>query len=155
MPLRISISLLLLLFALAYAFFRIGRGGRLLGSLRPLPAGKALEPPAPPTGQQARTRREEKIKNLIRGIPKGKVVTFAVLSAHAGPGFEVLKISREVRAFASEGELPWWRVVRRDGQRGMVSSSAELAKRQQQLLEAEGIEFQKGTFDLAKYQWEP
>ncbi len=152
MPLRISISLLLLVFALVYAFFRIGRGVRLLG---PPPAGKALEPPAPPTGQQVRTRREEKIKNLIRGIPKGRVVTFAVLSAHAGPGFEVLKISREVRAFASKGELPWWRVVRRDGQRGMVSSSAELAKRQQQLLEAEGIEFKKGTFDLAKYQWEP
>ena len=150
MSLRFYIALLLLLSALGYAVFLMGRrrSGALFPRRRraPSPQPDVREPPG---------KREEKIQALIRAIPKGRVVTFAVLSAHAGPGFEVLRLSREVRAFATENQLPWWRVVRREGQRGMVSSAVELGEKQQQLLEGEGIRFEDGTFRLAKYEWQP
>lgn len=148
MSLRFFVSLVLLLGALGYALFKLGGSrpwslARLRGRGRPAAGGRAAVP------------EEERVRDLIRSIPKGRVVTFALLSAHAGPGVEVLRISREVRAFASRDELPWWRVVRREGRRGMVSSAAELGQRQRQMLEAEGVKFDNGTFTLSRYQWEP
>jgi methylated-DNA-protein-cysteine methyltransferase-like protein len=149
--LRFLVSLIVLLAALAYAAVKLAGGMRR--SLRR--SARLADPPGTAGEEGPSGQPEEKVRALIRAIPKGRVVTFALLSAHAGPGFEVLKISREMRTFASEGELPWWRVVRREGQRGMVSSSAELGKKQQKLLEEEGIRFEGGTFNLTRYQWEP
>ena len=150
MSLRLAVSLIVLFGALAYALFSLSRGrgfGRAAPARRS-PAGKA-------GGTDSKPPAEHRVKQVIRSIPKGRVVTFAVLSAHAGPGFEVLKISREVRGLAGEGELPWWRVVRKEGRRGLVSSAAALGDKQRELLEAEGVHFEKGTFKLAEYQWEP
>ncbi len=141
MSFRLAIALLLWGGAIFYAVLKL----RV-----PTPAER------PATGAKtAAAAREEPLARLIRSIPRGRVITFSALASRAGPGFEVSKISRELRALSDSNELPWWRVVRKEGSRGLVSSSPSMGEKQRRLLGGEGVKFQNDAFVLADYQWEP
>ena len=90
----------------------------------------------------------ERIYSLVREIPRGRVTTYGQLTAMVG-----ISDSRVVgdAMKASEG-LPWQRVI---NSRGEISIKGATGARQRALLEEEGITFDNGRINLARFGWLP
>jgi len=88
---------------------------------------------------------------LVRRIPRGRVATYGQLSLLIDRRLTPVGIGWAVRA-ASEGSIPWHRVV---NGKGGISTDNEHPGLQRSLLEAEGVRFSAGVIDLARYQWRP
>jgi methylated-DNA-protein-cysteine methyltransferase related protein len=91
----------------------------------------------------------ERIYALVREIPRGRVTTYGQLGAMCGIGDA--RIVGE--AMNSSHSVPWQRVI---NSRGEVSIQGATGRRQRELLEQEGIEFDaNGRIDLARFGWTP
>ena len=139
MSLRFSIALLLLAASLAYAVFKLYQGRSGSG----------------PRRESAGLTDDERLQNLVSLIPSGMVMTYATVAEHSGTGKDLRQISQSMRAFAEENKVPWWRVVRQSGRMGQVMPASTMGKKQQQLLQEEGVRFKDGGFPLEEYQWTP
>lgn len=95
----------------------------------------------------------EKVYNVVKDIPKGKVATYGQIAKILGAP----KYSQIVgyALHSNPKEIPCHRVVNRFGQ---LSGSFAFggANAQREKLEAEGVVFEKdGTINMKKYQWKP
>jgi len=91
-------------------------------------------------------------KNLIKGIPYGKVATYGQIATSAGNPRAARQVVWLLHSSSKKDNLPWHRVI---NSRGYISlphfGGYELQKK---LLLLEGIEFSENDFiDLKKYQW--
>ena len=108
---------------------------------------------SPPNPQQY----YERVWQLVRQVPRGKVATYGqialMLPAPSGVDLETYKTygPRWVGGAmaACPEDVPWQRVINSQGK----ISERPGAEKQRQLLEAEGIEFLKDKVDLKKYGW--
>ncbi|MGB8647015.1 MAG: MGMT family protein [Anaerolineae bacterium] len=90
----------------------------------------------------------DRIYDLVRQIPPGKVTTYGQLGIMCG-----ISDSRLVgEAMNASSGIPWQRVI---NARGQVSIQGATGARQRALLEAEGILFQDNRIDLSQYGWVP
>ncbi len=99
----------------------------------------------------------ERVWQLVRQVPRGKVATYGqialMLPPPAGVDFD------SYRAFAPRwvgsamaacpDDVPWQRVINSQGK----ISERPGAQKQRQLLEAEGVVFVNDRVDLKKYGW--
>ena len=91
----------------------------------------------------------ERLSELVRQIPPGRVTTYGQLGAMCGIGDprvvgEAMNASRNV---------PWQRVI---NARGQVSLKGPTGRTQRALLEAEGVVFdESGSVDFAAVGWSP
>ncbi len=95
----------------------------------------------------------ERVFQIVRRIPAGRVMTYGQISELLGAGYDARTIGYCMHA-ATE-DVPWHRVINAQGacSTGRVISPAH---RQQMMLEAEGVEFnQKVRCDLSIYRWTP
>lgn len=81
----------------------------------------------------------EEVIELIRAIPKGRVASYGGLAAAAGSPRGARQVVRILHACSEKENLPWWRVVNREGRIALKPGFG--AEEQRALLEAEGIEF--------------
>ena len=83
------------------------------------------------------TEFEREILLAIASLEKGEVVSYGCIAARAGRA----KASRAVGRFLSKSlvDLPWWRVVRSDG-----NLHGKYRGRQTELLRAEGVNVEAG-----------
>lgn len=99
----------------------------------------------------------EQVWVLVRQVPPGKIVTYGQIAQMLPLPVEV-----ELQDYKTMGarwvgdamracpdDVPWHRVINSQGK----ISARSGAKRQQQLLEEEGILFVKGKADLKLHQW--
>lgn len=108
---------------------------------------------SPPNPQQF----NERVWQLVRQVPRGKVATYGQIAL-------MLPVPNEVdhetyRAYgprwvggamaACPDDVPWQRVINSQGK----ISERPGAQKQRHLLEAEGIEFIKDKVDFTKYGW--
>ena len=108
---------------------------------------------SPPNLQQF----NERVWQLVRQVPRGKVATYGqialMLSPPAGVDLESYRAygPRWVGGAmaACPEDVPWQRVINSQGR----ISERPGAEKQRQLLEAEGIEFLKDKVDLKKFGW--
>ena len=76
------------------------------------------------------------VRRIIRGIPRGRVLSYGEVALRAGrPG----GARAVVRALHQLDDVPWWRVVRKGG-----TLAPEVAWEQAQLLAAEGVKARAG-----------
>lgn len=86
----------------------------------------------------------------MKRVPRGKVVTYGQLSEMIGRRLTPVGVGWAIRA-AEEGSIPWQRVVNASGG---VSTDKEHPGLQREMLEAEGVEFDReGRIDLQRYGW--
>jgi methylated-DNA-protein-cysteine methyltransferase related protein len=96
----------------------------------------------------------EKIKQVLKRIPRGKVATYGQIAVLAGNPLGARQVAWTLHSCAEKYNLPWQRVI---GSKGKIS----LPKRggyelQKKLLVREGVKFGKGDLiDLDRYLWEP
>ena len=95
----------------------------------------------------------EKIYELVRKIPRGKVSTYGTIACMAGNPRLARAVGYALHANPDPCNIPCYRVVNRYGElsRAFVFGGKN---RQRQLLEADGIVFNEdGRVDLDKYLW--
>ena len=93
----------------------------------------------------------EKIYEVVKSIPEGKVATYGLVAALAGNPRWSRVVGYALHVNPEPGVIPCHRVVNREGRRApSFAFGGEDAQRQ--LLSAEGITFEPdGRVDLKKY----
>ena len=98
-------------------------------------------------------RYRERVFEVVRQIPVGKVMTYGQLAMVLGEGYTARTVGYVMHG--ADASVPWQRVINSQGKcsTGRLSIPINL---QQELLEAEGIVFnEKGKCDLRERQWFP
>jgi methylated-DNA-protein-cysteine methyltransferase-like protein len=107
-------------------------------------------PPAPDAAQASDETIREKIFALVRAIPEGRVSSYGAVGAACEPpisGYICGRILQNV-----PGDVPWWRVVSKDGALPISKRSPHLAQEQRQKLESEGVQFgSDGKISMAQF----
>lgn len=96
----------------------------------------------------------ERVFEIVRRIPKGRVMTYGQIADILGEGYTARTVGFVMHA-ADEETTPWQRVINSQGacSTGRVILPPD---KQQRMLEAEGVEFdQRGRCDLGRYRWMP
>lgn len=107
-------------------------------------------------GMTAFNRGNQRIYEIVRSIPRGKVMTYGQIAALVGdiargpvPAIQVGRAMAASERYAPD--LPWWRVIGRVGEFGVLRI-LRLSKVQRDLLAEEGITTDtEGRYDLSKY----
>ena len=88
----------------------------------------------------------ERVVEVIRSIPEGKVMTYGGVARTAGNPGGARQVVRVLHSCSGKYDLPWHRVV---NARGMTAF-----REQNGLLEKEGVGFKgENTVDLKAYLW--
>ena len=96
---------------------------------------------------------EKQIYALAQKIPRGQTATYGQLALLAGRPRAARRVGRAMRRAPEDAEIPWHRVVFRDGSLcgGCVFGGVGF---QRQMLEAEGVPFdEEGRVQLEKCRW--
>ena len=116
------------------------------------------------TSETSRERAifREKIYDLVRTIPPGRVMTYGSIASHLVPpeGTDILAYQRIGPRWVGYAmrdcpeDVPWHRVV---NAKGGISLRSDLGPPlQKKLLEEEGVEFnESGYLELKTYAWIP
>jgi methylated-DNA-protein-cysteine methyltransferase-like protein len=95
----------------------------------------------------------ERVFRIVRMIPAGRVMTYGQIAEILGEGYTPRTVGFVMHS--SNDKTPWHRVINAQGgcsTRGLVLPH----DKQQRMLEAEGISFDKrGRCNLQKYVWIP
>ena len=91
-----------------------------------------------------------KIWVVIQAIPKGTVASYGQVADLAGLPGRARLTARALRLAPNDMKLPWFRVLRSNGQ-----LAPQVAQRQKALLKQEGILVSNNRVKLAQYQWQP
>ena len=93
-----------------------------------------------------------RIYDIVKQIPYGKVATYGQVAALAGSRKWARVVGYALHANPDPENIPCFRVVNRFGE---VSKAFAFGgeNRQIELLRAEGVEFVDGRVDIKKYQW--
>jgi len=95
----------------------------------------------------------ELVYRLVRRIPRGRVMTYGQIAELLGEGYTPRTVGFVMHN--SDNKTPWHRVINAKG--GCSTGSVVLpVDKQQRLLEAEGVKFNRqGQCDLETYLWIP
>lgn len=96
----------------------------------------------------------QKVINIIKAIPPGKVLTYGRIAALGGKPNGARQVSRFLHSMSAKHDLPWHRVINAKGEISLKKSRGyELQKA---LLESEGVTFSlTSRVDLKIYLWMP
>lgn len=104
-------------------------------------------------GKKDDKKYREKVYEIVRWIPRGRVMTYGQIAALLGEGYTPRTVGYAMHAADAEN-VPWQRVINSQGKcsTGRLTIPLNL---QQQMLEQEGVEFNaKGRCDLKLYRHE-
>ena len=96
----------------------------------------------------------ERVYEIVRKIPPGRVMTYGQLAEILGEGYTPRTVGYVMHGAETES-VPWQRVINSQGacSTGKITMPLNL---QQGMLESEGVVFnEKGKCDLNEYLWFP
>jgi methylated-DNA-protein-cysteine methyltransferase related protein len=97
----------------------------------------------------------QKIYQVVRLVPVGKVVTYGQVADLAGLSGKARLVGYALFRVAVGSDVPWQRVVNSRGEISYATSREGADYLQKNLLKQEGIDFNKqGKIDLKKYRWQ-
>jgi methylated-DNA-protein-cysteine methyltransferase-like protein len=98
------------------------------------------------------SRLYERIYDVVRRVPRGRVATYGQVAAYAGRCTP--RQAGYAMAALRDDDVPWHRVINSRGRISFPEHSRGAAQ-QRQLLESEGIVFDRqGRIDLKRYGWQ-
>ena len=107
---------------------------------------------APRTAEERSAERRERIYATVDAIPAGRVASYGLVASEAGLPGRARLVGRLLGELPAGSDVPWFRVVNAAGR---ISVKGPSARRQRQLLRAEGVEVSaNGRIDLCRFGWE-
>ena len=92
--------------------------------------------------------------DLVRKVPRGRATSYGAIAAYLGTPRAARGVGWAMAALPPDTDVPWWRVVNRNGEIS-IKGAPGLPALQRSLLQAEGIVFsRKGRIDFRKFGWE-
>jgi methylated-DNA-protein-cysteine methyltransferase-like protein len=91
-----------------------------------------------------------KVFEAIAAIPPGRVASYGAIAARAGLPGRARLVGRLLGEVPDGMKLPWFRVLRSNGQIAMPPGSRGF-REQSRLLRAEGVEVKNGRVPLARF----
>ncbi len=88
---------------------------------------------------EAETLRRQ-VRRLAREVARGRVISYGALGARCEPPVSGYVCGRVMGQLMED--VPWWRVVGKDGKLPIGKRGPEHSLRQRKLLEEEGVEFE-------------
>ncbi|KEF31693.1 methylated-DNA--protein-cysteine methyltransferase-related protein [Marinobacter nitratireducens] len=98
--------------------------------------------------------KDQKIWQVVLSIPKGKVASYGQVAKMAGLGRQARYIGRALGKLPAGHQIPWYRVLRSNGQIAFPEGSEQFEK-QKTKLEQEGVKVERGRVKLNVHQWRP
>jgi methylated-DNA-protein-cysteine methyltransferase-like protein len=93
----------------------------------------------------------DRIYNVVRRIPRGRVASYGQIAAYTGQCTP--RQAGYAMAALRDDSVPWHRVINSQGRISFPENSPG-AIQQRQLLEEEGVEFDRtGRIDLKRFGW--
>jgi methylated-DNA-protein-cysteine methyltransferase-like protein len=96
----------------------------------------------------------EHIWQTVLAIPPGKVASYGQIADLAGLPGRARLVGRCMAYAPKELQVPWYRVLRSNGQLAFKAGSAS-SQKQTGLLQEEGVAVIKNRVHMAEYQWQP
>jgi methylated-DNA-protein-cysteine methyltransferase-like protein len=81
----------------------------------------------------------EQVFSAARAIPSGRVISYGVLGGRCEPPISGYICGRIMNNAVND--VPWWRVVAKDGSLPIAKRNPRLAQEQRDRLQAEGVKF--------------
>lgn len=107
--------------------------------------------------QPSKKSFRDKVYEIVSQIPYGTVATYGQIAAMTGNARSARQVGFALRALTvNERDIPWWRVINREGKITISNTNPILDKQlQKDLLQSEGVEVKTSTdyyeIDLEKY----
>lgn len=97
----------------------------------------------------------EKVIEITRMIPKGKVVNYGQIATMIGSPRAAIQVGWALHLSGDDGSTPWWRVINKDGY--ISTKCLEHNKNiQKELLKNDGVEVDHNLrVNMKKYRWVP
>ena len=96
----------------------------------------------------------EKVIEIIKQIPAGKVMTYGQIAIYAGSPRGARQVVRILHSMSEKHQLPWYRVINAKGEIGFQDDESFFI--QKMSLESEGIQFiDNKSINLQKYEFYP
>ena len=90
--------------------------------------------------------------DVMRAVPRGRVVTYGGIAALAGHPAGARQVSRLLHSLAGKLDLPWFRIVGKPGRISLPPGGG--FEEQAMRLRSEGVEVgADGRVDLTRYGW--
>ncbi|MCI0435820.1 MAG: methylated-DNA--[protein]-cysteine S-methyltransferase [Gemmatimonadetes bacterium] len=95
-----------------------------------------------------------RVYRVVRCVPYGRVVSYGGVAAVLGQPRAARAVGRALAALDDGSDVPWWRVINRNGEVSIKSMTHSPAY-QRALLEAEGVRFDRvGRTDWKRFGWD-
>lgn len=96
----------------------------------------------------------DRVFALVRRVPRGRVVSYGAVAAMLGSPRAARGVGQALSGLPADSDVPWWRVVNRNGEISIKGPTPGLAARQRALLERERVKFdRKGRIDWERFGW--
>jgi methylated-DNA-protein-cysteine methyltransferase-like protein len=96
---------------------------------------------------------EDRVKDVIKSIPRGKVATYAQVAALAGNHQAARQVVRVLHTSSAKDRLPWHRVINSRG--GISLAHGRGFEEQKRRLIREGVHVSRsGRVSLEEFQWD-
>ena len=96
----------------------------------------------------------QRVKDVIKKVPEGKVATYGQIAALAGNPRAARQVVRILHSSSEKDKFPWHRIVNRQGRIALKPGYGYEIQRE--LLRQEGIRFGKDdTINFDRYLWTP
>lgn len=90
---------------------------------------------------------------VVRSVPRGTIVSYGGVAAILGQPRAARGVGRALCALPADTDVPWWRVVNRNGEIS-IRGAMHGAIVQRKMLEREGVRFdRRGRIDWNIYGW--
>ena len=108
-----------------------------------------------PTDQNsvAEPGKDQKIWPVVLARPPGQVASYGQVAAMAGLGRQARYIGRALGKLPAGHSVPWYRVIRSNGQIAFPTGS-ELYQEQVGHLREEGVEVINGRVAMSRFGWQ-
>ncbi len=99
-------------------------------------------------------QKAQQIWQTVCQIPAGKVASYGQIADLAGLPGRARLVGKVLSAAPKEMKIPWYRVLRSNGQLAFSAGSNE-ASRQKGLLQQEGVVVLNNRVKLSLFSWQP
>ena len=98
--------------------------------------------------------KDQKIWQVVAAIPAGQVASYGQIADMAGLGRQARYIGKALGKLPEGHSIPWYRVIRSNGQIAFPIGS-EAFETQAQSLREEGVVVVDGRISMKQFGWRP